>query len=341
MNPVQTCLQMAMDKKGQEILFNSSQPVRLRIGKEILPLTTNQVSASELRQMLAQILSDEEKKLLFEKQKIQGLKKMGAIAFKFDFQIDFDGFNGSLLIQNEERPLWNLPAMVSESILKAQGLNLIVGPRRSGKTTAIRNLLLSSQDRKKVIALFSDEEIGGLSSDGHILSQYPVEHLKSFGAPQSADLVIIDSEKTDYCEIALQLAETGRSVVLSLPFWNIKMALQRLTDLTAGSEASSARRISSTLQMALGLRLLPGIETPLQGAFELLIADPEVQSALQTLNFDELPGQMKTTAEKTGMRSLNQSLFQMLMKRKIEMKAAFEASPEPEELDSMLKKVGI
>lgn len=341
MNPVQTCLQMAVDKKGQELLFNSLQPVRLRVGKEILPITSNQVSANELRQMVSQILTDDEKKTLFEAQRVQGMKAIGSIAFKFDFQFDLDGMNGSMVLQPTAAPAWGLPAIATESVLKPQGLNLIVGPRRSGKTAAVQNLIASCQGRKKVIAVYSDEEIYGLVSEGNVITQSSVQQLTANGVAQSADIVVIDSQKIEFCEMALQLAESGRSVVLTVPFWNIKMGLQRMIDLCEGTETSRARRLSSTLQMALGLRLLPGIESPLQGAFELLLADPEVQASIQSLSLDAVTGLMKASAERTGMRSLNQTLFQMLMKRKIELKSAFEASLEPEELDSMLKKVGI
>jgi twitching motility protein PilT len=50
---------------------------------------------------------------------------------------------------------------------------------------------------------------------------------------------------------------------------------------------------------------------------------------------------MNDKTEKLGMRTMNQSLFQLLMKRKIELKTAFEFSPAPEDLDLILKKVGV
>ncbi len=341
MNPIQNCLKLATERKAQEILFHSHQPLRLRIGKEIVEVAAAQVSSQDVRQMLAQILNDEERKALYEKQKIQGVKSIGSISFKFDFQIDFEGVNGALTLQNSEGQNWNFPAIVAESAMKSQGLNLIVGPRRSGKTAALQQILMSAQNRRKVIALYSDLEIPGLASEGNILSQFPTEQLRQNGVLRSADVVLIDSVRLDLCEQALQMAEEGRSVVLTLPFWNVVMGLQRMSDLMEGAMESRLRRLSSTLQMALGLRILPGIETPQQGAFELLLADSEIQAALREMDFAEIAHLMTSTAEKTGMRSLNQTLFQLLMKRKIELKAAFEASPAPEDLDSLLKKVGI
>lgn len=341
MTPIQNCLKLATERKAQEILLHSHQPVRFRIGKDLVDLSAPQMSPQEVRQLLSQILTEEERKALYEQFKIQGVKTIGSVSFKFDFQIDFEGVNGSLTLQNPTAQLWNFPAIVSESTVKAQGLNLIVGPRRSGKTAAIHHILSSVQGRKKVIAFYTDVETQGLPAQGNILSQFSASQLKQNGVFKSADVVVIDTTSLDLCEQAVRLAEEGRSVVLTLPFWNVGMGLHRMMDLMEGSLDSRVRRLSSTLQMGLGLRVLPGIETPLQGAFELLLVDPEIQEALREMDFTRISELMGTSAERTGMRSLNQTLFQLLMKRKIELKAAFEASPAPEELDSLLKKVGI
>lgn len=341
MAAMQNCLQLAVDRKAQEILFNSLEPLRLRVGKDLVPVAMPQLSSHEMRQLLSQILNEDERKCLYENLKIQGAKTLGSVSFKFDLQIDFEGVKGSLILQNPSVGLWNFPALAMESVFKSQGLNLVIGGRRSGKTAAIHQILQSGQNRKKVIAVYTDEEVPGLISEGNIVSQFPVQQLSVNGAPKSADLVVIDSSQVKLCEMALRLAEEGRSVLLAMPFWNIQMGLQRLMDLCEGTEQSRARRLSSVLQMALGLRLMPGIDCPFQGAFELLVVESEVQKALLSMNFQEISYLMKSTAERTGMRSLNQSLFQLLMKRKIELKTAFEASSEPEELDSLLKKVGI
>jgi twitching motility protein PilT len=50
---------------------------------------------------------------------------------------------------------------------------------------------------------------------------------------------------------------------------------------------------------------------------------------------------MQTGQNRTGMVTMNQSLMSLLLKRKIDMKIGFEASPDPEELDQMLRKAGV
>jgi twitching motility protein PilT len=339
---IQTCLKVAQEQKAQEVLFQAHRPIHFRVGKDLVALkNSGSQNGHESRQVISQILSEDEKRMLYENLKVQGVKTIGGISFKFDFQIDFEGINGALVLQNEGPRNWNFPPMVLESVFRPQGLSLIVGPRRSGKTTVLAQLLASGQGRQKVIAVYTDDETQNLQAADCVLMQFPIEQIQKNGTMKSADLIVIDSQQPQFCETALSLAEEGRSVVLTLPYWDLAMGLDRMLDLIAGSDESRARRLASTLQMALGLKLVPGIETNLQGVFEVLFGNKEIQDAIRGHELFKIPVIVKSLAEKTGMRTVNHSLFQLLMKRKIEVKTAFEASPEPEELDALLKKVGI
>lgn len=338
---IQNFLQTAFEKKAQEILLNPSQPVRMRVGKDLVALAPQQVSASETRQLVHQILNEEEKRALFADLSIQGVRSLGELSFRFNFQIDFEGVSGSLELQNSQSADWALPGLVADAWARAQGLNLLVGPRRSGKTTAIQGVLKAMKGKKKVIAIYSESENTEFSSEGNVISQFSIAQLEKNGVLRSADVVVIDSSDTRFCETALRLSEEGRSVVLTLSYWNLQMGLARFLDLCEGNDRTQARRLASVLQTAVGVRLVPGTETPLVGAFELMMGTPETQKALAQKDFMTVDKLMQTTGEKTGMRTMNQALFQLLMKRKIDMRAAFESSPEPQELDQLLKKVGI
>lgn len=338
---IQSFLQTAFEKKAQEILLNPSQPVRMRVGKDLVTMAPQQVSASETRQMVHQILNEEEKKALFEDLSIQGMRTIGPLSFRFNFQIDFEGVSGSLELQNANNVDWGLPGLVAESWSRGQGLNLVIGPRRSGKTSSIQGMLKAMKGRKKVIAIYSESENVDFSSEGNVVSQFSIEQFEKNGVLRSADVVIIDANESRFCEQALRLAEEGRSVVLTLSYWNLQMGFSRFLDLCEGNERSQARRLATVLQSAVGLRLVPGTDAPLVGAFELMMGTPETQRALLQKDFATVDKLMQTTGEKTGMRTMNQALFQLLMKRKIDMRSAFESSPEPQELDQLLKKVGI
>lgn len=341
MNGLQTFIKAAVDRRAQEIILGPDRPIQFRIGRELINASAKELSSADSKSIAAQILTDDEKKSLFQDLKVQGIKNISGVQFKFDFQIDFSGITGSLQLENDVKRSWTFPLGVAESLMKPQGLHIISGPRRSGKSSAICDLLSQAKTRNRNIVCFVENENEILAIQAPNVAQFPIDQLDKNNIPRSADVVVIDTSSSNYCEKALQLAEQGFSVLLSLPAWNIEMALERFMDLSQGSSDSKARRLGAVLQWALACQLMPGLETPLCGAFELLTNNPDVQLIIKNHRLSQLSAVMNDKTEKLGMRTMNQSLFQLLIKRKIELKTAFEFSPSPEELDSILKKVGV
>jgi twitching motility protein PilT len=66
-----------------------------------------------------------------------------------------------------------------------------------------------------------------------------------------------------------------------------------------------------------------------------------VRNLIRENKLHQVYGMMQVGQNKTGMVTLNQSLLNLILKRKIDIKNAFEESADVEELDSMLKKAGI
>jgi len=340
-------LEKAASSQAHEILFHPSEPVRYRVGKELQSFQNHQLSSAETRQIVTGLLTEDEKKQLFENLAVEGVRTLGAVNFRFNFQIDFDGISGSLELQKTlTTPVWGFPQVLPEVLAKVEGLHLINGPRRSGKSAAISEILQSLAvqpigRRKKVIAVYTDNEAHTYHCKDNVVSVFPVNQLARFGVLRSADLVILDTDRLDFCETALRLAESGRSVMMTTSFWHLAMGIERFIDLCEGDREARLRRFSRVFQSGLGLRLMPGIETVLQGAYEMLLGTQEIKETLRAGTMEALPEKMKENADKTGMRTLNQALFQLLLKRKVELKVAFENSPEPQELDQLLRKVGI
>jgi twitching motility protein PilT len=139
---------------------------------------------------------------------------------------------------------------------------------------------------------------------------------------------------------AVQLAEFGVRVLLTLPFVDIETSLRRLAEKIEAEPEIGHKRIVSVLQIAMSLKLLPGLDEKVQPAFELLFATNEVKQALYEKNWNEAENLIRISGEKTGMRTMNQSLMNLMLKRKIDLKAGFATSPRPDELDRMLEKVG-
>jgi Tfp pilus assembly pilus retraction ATPase PilT len=156
MSSISSLLEYAHSKKASEILVHSGKPAQMRLGKTIVPMGGRHADPQLL---VSEILNEEEKRKLFESLQIQGSGVIDNIPFKFDFQIDFEGISGALELENQSPSLWQLPGLLVDGVMRGQGLHLICGPKRSGKTSALKSLIQAIEGKNKVIAIYSDEEI--------------------------------------------------------------------------------------------------------------------------------------------------------------------------------------
>ena len=99
--------------------------------------------------------------------------------------------------------------------------------------------------------------------------------------------------------------------------------------------------VSNSLRFVINQKLIPGVGGRPVLASELLLPTPSIRKAIRAENFDLINESILADGTKAGMVTMNQSLMNLLVKRKIELRNAFESSPDPDELDQMLKKAGI
>ncbi|MNT62914.1 hypothetical protein D3C72_2006780 [compost metagenome] len=86
---------------------------------------------------------------------------------------------------------------------------------------------------------------------------------------------------------------------------------------------------------------MPGLGGESVFAHEMMLMKAGLQTLLAKGEVSELTRQLVHAGEQSGQISLNQSLLQHLIRRRIDLKTAFETSFDPEALDQHLKKVGI
>jgi twitching motility protein PilT len=99
--------------------------------------------------------------------------------------------------------------------------------------------------------------------------------------------------------------------------------------------------LSFTLQAVISQRLLPSLQGGRVPAFEFLLMSNNIRNLVRENKLHQIPSMMQVGQEKTGMVTMNQSLANLIIKRKIDLKTAFGASPDPDQLEQMLQKAGV
>lgn len=344
MNQLIDILRNAQENKAQEVLFAPGTVPLFRRGAELVDMRKQTLSQNELKAYLSELLSESEKNELFEKKSINGFKAIENINFEFSFHLDLEGVRGAISLQSQKisyAEIWNFNKQVVDSFSKRSGLILVAGQRKSGKSILIQQLL-DEKVFQRPIAHFVDQGQTELLPEA-TSALFSAESLKSvFDVPDMYDVVVIDSKHPNHTDVALSLAEEGRLVIKTLPVGGLEQGIYRFIEGSNSAETITRRRLAAQLHMALGLYFLTGVEKNYVGAAEIIFSSSDVREYIRTststLDFADL---IRAQAERTGAQGLNQSLLSLLLKRKIDWRTAFEFSPDPEELDQLLKKIGI
>ncbi|GIL17740.1 MAG: hypothetical protein BroJett040_14910 [Oligoflexia bacterium] len=345
MNEMMDYLKEAMNKNAHELFLAPQVPPRYRLGRQWVNLGMESLKAAQTKESLLQVISDEERQKLFEKGSAEGLLHIHGKSINFSLSLSAQGLCGHFhWIESSHFDLqsWGFPLYVSEIIAKGSGLSVITGSRRSGKTSAIGAIVKDlAQKKRAIISIFSDQDEIDLTSQESVICSYHSSYLKgSLAQAEASDLVVIDTKDPLVLKCAVELSERGVNVLCAISAHTVQAALERLSELIEENPAIGLKRISHCLQMGIGLKLIPGIDAVLVPAFELLMGTSSVRRELRENNWSDLEMMMSTTGDRTGMRTMNQALLQLILKRKIELRVGFEESSRPDELDQMLKKVG-
>jgi twitching motility protein PilT len=331
-----------------------SQPA-LRVNGRIVRIKTENLTKDLTRKLCYSVLSDVQKSR-FEEQK--------EIDFSFDVK-NMARFRANLFYQRNavsgvfrKVPVTipkfsdiGLPNAIGSVTNFPYGIVLVTGPTGSGKSTTIASLVDKINTERQ----------------GHIVTlEDPIEFIhqhkscivnqREVGTDTSAYKAALKSllrQDPDYClvselrdletiEAALHTAETGHLVFATLHTNSAVATINRLVSVFPAEQQERIRvMLSFTLQAVISQRLLPSLQGGRVPAFEFLLMSNNIRNLVRENKLHQIPSMMQVGQEKTGMVTMNQSLANLIIKRKIDLKTAFGASPDPDQLEQMLQKAGV
>jgi twitching motility protein PilT len=344
---VKTLVELIRDAQargGTGLRLVPGYPMELKNGRQWVPFGGQTLAAEDVRNAIWALLTQEEKKHLDQERALDGWLRGQGGPIRFQYLLHEMGLVGSFSWHGEsEKGLseWNIPPYVLEKVQRQSGLNLVTGPVDSGKSSFLKHWAKTLVEIHGTILFFSDAEEFQSEAALPVLPTTALDKMSDIS--QLTRFVMIDSDKASARAQALELASQGLSVFLTMPAKSIPSALMTLA--ADAAKFSNPERIwqllGENIVSAFGLRLVPGLESGLQPAFELLVDTPEIKSKLSQGSVMGLVEVMAKGGDKSGMRTLNQALLQLLIKRRIELRTGFDESPNPLELDELLKKVGV
>jgi twitching motility protein PilT len=345
-------LRAVVEKGASDLHITTGTPPQLRIDGSLLPLKTAPLTPVDTKHLCYSVLS-EEQKIAFERKNeidlsfgVKGLARFranlfvqrGAVAGVFR-QIPFK------IMSFEEL---GLPPVIAQLAALPSGLVLVTGPTGSGKTTTLAAMLDKINAECRFHILTIEDPIEFLHPNKlSVVNQREVgtdtltfKDALRYALRQDPDVVLIgELRDLETIEAALTISETGHLVLGTLHTNSAVQSINRIVDAFPSSHQQQIRaQLSFTLQGVVTQTLVPNAEGPGRSlALEIMIPNIAIRNLIRDDKVHQIYSAMQTGQATSGMQTMNQSLFNLYMRRLITRDEALSRSQEPDELETMLR----
>ena len=350
---IETLLKLMVQKGASDLHISVFSPPQLRIDEQLVPTEFAVLAAEDAKRLAYSMLKPQHIEKFERELELDvsfGIEGLGRFRVNVFLQRGYVSAAVRLLplhIMSFEE--CGLPLNVVEDLCKRpKGLVLVTGATGSGKSTTLASMVdkINSERNCHIVivedpieyvhknkkALVDQREVGSdttsfAQSLKHVLRQDPN--------------VILIGEMRDLetIEAALDIAETGHLVLSTLHTSDAVQTINRVIDVFPSHQQQQVRiQLSFVLLGILAQQLIPrasGHGRVL--ATEVLLATPAVRSLVREAKTHQLYSVIQTS-QKEGMRTMNQTLFELYTKKLISYEDAILRSTDPDDLDRLFRK---
>ena len=227
-----------------------------------------------------------------------------------------------------------IPEAVLGLTKKKRGLVLVTGPTGSGKSTTLASLIdVINKERNEHIITLEDPIEYLHKHNRSIVNQREIGlDTDSYGNALRAALredpdIILVGEMRDFDTIstAITAAETGHLVFSTLHTIGAAPTIERIVDVFPPHQQNQIRsQLASVLEAVISQQLLPTIDGKSRvAAFEVMLGTPAIKNLIREDKAHQIPSIMQTS-KKIGMQTMDDSLFSLYLKHKIDAANAVE-----------------
>ncbi len=321
---VQKLIKLARDRKASDIHICAGAPILFRIGKDLVPSTSGNVTP-ELSERIATELMTPEQVDQFKRQLDYDLM-IDDEEGRYRVNVSYNDRAVGVVIRippDEARSLdeLGLPAVVKQLARQTKGLILITGSTSQGKTTTLSGIIneINTSWRRHIVTIEDPVEHVHVNRKSIIRQREVGRDTKSFrnglraALRQDPDVIAI-GEMRDYetIKIALTAAETGVLVLSTLHVISIDKLIDRLESYAPSEDQGHLRyMLAGALQGVIHQELIPGIDGGKRVACEILIATDAVRNIIRRRDPHMLRNIIHTGG-KHGMISMKQSVAELV-----------------------------
>jgi len=349
---LKSLLEDMVSRKGSDLHLTVGTPPQMRVDGDLMAVAGLERLGPEETQALSYSVLTEKQKKNFEE------------TMELDFSFGIKGlsrFRGNLFMQRGavaavfrtipyeilSFETLQLPPIVRELSERPNGLVLITGPTGSGKSTTLAAMIDRINDDEPVHILTIEDPIEFVHNHkAAIVNQRQLgADTLGFSAAlraalrQDPDVVLIgEMRDLETIEAALTIAETGHLAFGTLHTNSAAQTMNRLIDVFPTTSQQQVRtQLSLTLEGVISQQLIPKVGGGRCAALEILICNSAVRALIRDNKIHQIYSIMQV-GSKFGMRTMNQSLQELVQRREVVLEDALLRSYDPDELKESLSR---
>ena len=350
---IESLLRLVVEQGATDLHLTANQPPHLRVDDRLVPTDHGVMSGDDVRELAYSLLSPD-KVERFERWKeldfaftLEGMARFRANYF---IQQGYVGVAIRMLpfrISTFAELGLQVP-IVTSLCEKPKGLILVTGATGSGKTTTLASMVdyLNANKNSHIITIEDPIEYVHTSKKSIVDQREVGTDTQSFAQAlkhvlrQDPDIILIgEMRDLETIETALVVAETGHLVLATLHTSDAVQTANRIVDVFPAHQQNQVRvQLSMELLGVLSQQLVPKASG--RGrilASEVLIVNHAVRSLIREQKIHQLYSIIQT-GQKEGMRTMNQSLYELYVNRVITLEEAMARSTDQDDLMRIMNR---
>lgn len=347
---IEELLTIAKERGASDLHVTVGIPPKIRINGELVDLDYGKFMPEDTTALIMPIVSEHFRKTLDEKGEVDfsySIPKLGR------YRVNVFKQRGSYALvirlvgtSIPESRVLGVPESVIDLTKKKRGLVLVTGPTGSGKSTTLASLIdvINSSYNTHVItledpieylhnhkkAVVNQREIG--------LDTNSYANALRAALREDPDVILVgEMRDLDTISTAITAAETGHLVLSTLHTIGAAATIDRIIDVFPPHQQQQIRiQLASVIESVISQQLIPTSDGKGRvAAYEVMHATPAIKNLIREAKSHQITSIIQTS-KKLGMQTMDDAIYELYLKRKIDADKAINFAQDPTALERKL-----